>query len=87
MRILFIDCIVVEVGSSRSNFKTIDVPKRFTCPSLINETNWMGAQPWWDRFSVVQTSNQIIVTRNDKSGGWEMNLEFLCCSEKGIILT
>ena len=34
-------------------------------------------------FSVVQTGNQVTVTRTDQNGGWDMNLKFQCCPNDG----
>ena len=55
----------------------------YKCPTTVDKTNWLDGYNYGDTFSVVQTGNQVTVTRTDHNGGWGMDLKFRCCPNDG----
>lgn len=84
MPTIFLECSIVYVGNSTDNSITTTVTNGLNCPASVDKTNWLGGYNHSDTFSITQHEDQIIVSRTDSSIGWEINLKFICCKDKGI---
>ena len=86
-------CVLVKVGVCFDNNKTTTLPlgyRDYTCPALVNRSNWVSAAASSDEtFSVSTgiTANgwAIATTRVDSTGGWSVNLQFKCCRWADVI--
>lgn len=88
----------IKIGNVKLGFSAcrISGPSKriLECPSSVDKSNWLGGYTRPDKFSVVhygyRTMNgyqrDITVRRTDSTDGWEMDLQFLCCPKKGLIL-
>ena len=85
--------MLVKVGVGFDNNKTTTLPlgyRDYTCPALVNRSNWVSAAASSDEtFSVSTgiTANgwAIVTTRVDGTGGWSVNLQFKCCRWADVI--
>jgi len=75
------ECTTAQVGSSRSNSKSITIDDGFKCPITVDKANWLDGHNYGDKFSVAQNGDRVMITRIDRNGGWAMNLKFRCCPE------
>eukprot|EP00457_Paulinella_chromatophora_P001469 gb/GEZN01001471.1/.p1 GENE.gb/GEZN01001471.1/~~gb/GEZN01001471.1/.p1 ORF type:complete len:888 (-),score=101.05 gb/GEZN01001471.1/:246-2909(-) len=79
------ETVVVAMGSSSSDSKSIITTDDVTCPTTVNRDNWLGGYSWPDVFSVVTSGKLVTVVRNDSSSGWGMPLSFNCCKSGQVI--
>lgn len=78
------DCATANVGSSGHNTKTVTIGKGFSCPSFVDQLNWID--PIIDHgesssnFTIKQVGTKLTVKRFDCSEcGWTNQLKFKCC--------
>eukprot|EP00808_Paulinella_micropora_P025707 g58619.t1 len=75
--------VVVSVGSSGGNSKTVTASTSVTCPSTVSSANWLGGYTWPDTFAMTTSGSQVSVRRTDSTSGWGMDLRFECCPAGG----
>eukprot|EP00808_Paulinella_micropora_P005336 g28080.t1 len=77
--------VVVSVGSSGGNSKTVTASTSVTCPATVSKYNWLGGYTWNDLFAVTTSGSQVSVRRTDSTTGWGMDLRFECCPAAQVI--
>jgi len=70
--------VVLAVGSSGEQTATAVLSEPATCPTLVNNLNWLDGHTWPDVFQVSQQGLTVTVTRTDLNEGWGMDLWFEC---------
>ena len=96
MNIKFLDCTLVNIGSSTGNSASVTIPEGFYCPKVIDNTLWLSGGYGNEQFEVTQDGTTVSVARIDKKidtsngqvgpppKGWGMNLKFHCCRNNGM---
>ena len=57
----------------------VGVPHGYTCPSIVNNTNWFNKNKTSvETFAIAQSSTLLSVKRTDRRGGWDLNLKIRC---------
>jgi len=51
----------------------------FTCPTLVDQHNWLSGDNFPDRFQVSTEGSKVHVTREGSDPHWSLNLAFQCC--------
>jgi hypothetical protein len=92
--------MIVTVGSSATNSKSVSIPARYSCMQrdgafVVSKANWVGKETFGDTFKLSQNSSQgapglnsksvLTVRRTDSTHGWGMNLQVLCTDASGGI--
>ena len=82
--------MVVVIGFSESNTKTITVPPNYTCPSAMSNVDSSGfehkpkpgvvyfKETHKDTFSISKSGTTLSTTRTDSDGGWDLPLRIIC---------
>ena len=87
----FLDCTLVNIGSSEKIEATATIPEGFYCPKVIDNTLWLSGGGYGkEQFKVTQYGTTVSVERIDYQtkgfgdGGWKMDLKFHCCKNEGM---
>eukprot|EP00808_Paulinella_micropora_P025706 g58617.t1 len=78
--------VVVSVGRSGGNSKTVTASTSVTCPATVSKYNWLGGYTWPDTFAVTTSGSQVSVRRTDSTSGWGMDLRFECCPAASSVI-
>ena len=90
MNIKFLDCTLVNIGSSAENSASATLPESYNpyyCPKVIDNTIWLSGGYGNEQFEVTQDGTTVSVKRIDRlssesrSKGWGINLKFHCCRD------
>ena len=90
----FLDCTLVNIGSSEEISASETIPEGFHCPKVIDKTLWLEGGYGSEQFKVTQYGRggtTVSVARIDHQSyvgnlsfkGWRMNLKFHCCKNDG----
>ena len=88
----FLDCTLVNIGSSDEISAAVTIPEGFYCPKEIDNTLWLEGGYGHEQFKVTQYGTTVSVYRIDHQSyvgnlnfkGWKMNLKFHCCRNPGM---
>jgi hypothetical protein len=84
------DCVVVTVGSSQANSKSVSVDSGYRCPSAASRYDWVNNDSYDDIFDLSQMTTQLgsngygdvlTATRTDSVVGWGQQLQIRCCRD------
>eukprot|EP01047_Picozoa_sp_COSAG01_P002039 COSAG01_NODE_51_length_31472_cov_106.607083_3_plen_4163_part_00 len=75
-------CVDLIVGQALipANDTVFPIAPEYKCPTLVNSSNWLGAERHSDAFVLDQTEAGVTVKRlGMQHNTWNVNLSFSCC--------
>ena len=74
--------LVITIGSSNANIKTVNVSAPVACPSVVSKANWVGGPLYaTDTFEITQSGTSLSAKRTDNREGWGMDLRITCAMD------